>query len=252
MEEGKVSVIMPVYNNDRHVGEAVRSVLAQSYTHLEIMLVDDHSTDDSRREMIALAETDDRIRCIFLPFNKGAAEARNEGIKTADGQYIAFLDTDDTWLPDKLEKQLVFIKETKAPLVFSAYRWRKESMDDGPVIKAKGKVSYSQLLYQNSIGCLTALYDRKVCGTQFMPDTKQRHDWGLWLAITRQFGPARGQNEVLAEYRTGQTSLSSNKWKAARYNWEILRKHERLGVLPASYYFLSFLINKGWKYLRLR
>lgn len=251
-DDNLVSVIMPVHNSAAVLQDAVSSVLRQTYPTLQIWLIDDCSTDNSREVMEALAAEDERIRLIRLDVNRGAATARNAGIEAANGRYIAFLDADDIWLPDKLEKQIAFMQTKKVPLSCTAYAWMDSNGNTtGKTIGVPATISYKKLLRFNSIGCLTAVYDTQICGKQLMPDTPQRHDWGLWLAITRQFGPAAGLPEVLAQYRTGGHSLSSNKWKAARHNWTILREYENKSLPLATWYYLQFLLFKGLKYLNI-
>jgi glycosyltransferase involved in cell wall biosynthesis len=248
----KVSVIVPVFNNELHLQEAVNSILEQTYRELEILIIDDCSTDRSREIIEDLTKTDNRIKPIYLSKNSGAAAARNEGIKQSTGRYIAFLDSDDLWLPQKLEKQIEFAKANMAPLTFTSYQWKPKEETDSSIINSYKSVNYKNLLKYNCIGCLTAMYDTQICGKQYMPNTPQRHDWGLWLAITRQFGPAKGLEEVHAIYRTGHNSLSSNKWKSAKYNWVILREYEHQSLISAVYYYLYFVVNKTLKYIRLK
>ena len=251
-DEALVSVIMPVHNSAVLLREAATSVLQQTYAQLEIWLVDDCSTDDSWQLMQTLAQEDCRVQLIRLESNGGAAAARNHGIHAARGRYIAFLDADDLWLPQKLERQIAFMQQHHSPLSCAAYAWMDaKGNPTGKTIRVPARISYRKLLRYNSIGCLTAMYDTQICGKQFMPNTPQRHDWGLWLSITRQFGPATGLQEVLAQYRTGSHSLSSNKWKAARHNWTILREHEQKSMPVAIWYYLQFLLFKSLKYLNI-
>jgi teichuronic acid biosynthesis glycosyltransferase TuaG len=251
MNNELVSVIMPVYNGERYLKAAAQSVLSQTWQNLELLLIDDGSTDDSRSVMLELA-ADERVRCIYLPANKGAAGARNAGILEAKGRFIAFLDTDDTWTHDKLERQIPFMMSEKVALSFTAYDWMNEQgIPTGRTIQAPAHTNHKKLLRFNSIGCLTAIYDTAVCGKMYMPNTPQRHDWGLWLAITRQFGSASGLNQVLACYRVSKHSLSGNKLRSSRYNWMILRKYEKLSWPVAVWYYSLFIVFKFLKYINL-
>ena len=249
MDEPLVSVIIPVYNAEHYLRSSVQSVLDQSWKQLEILLIDDCSTDNSREIMLELS-VHPNIRSIYMPVNSGAAATRNAGILEATGRFIAFLDADDRWMPDKLERQIPFMMREKCALTCTAYDWvEANGAPAGRTIHTPQTITHRDLLKHNSIGCLTAVYDTTICGKLYMPDTPQRHDWGLWLSITRQFGPAKGLDLVLAAYRLHDQSLSRNKLRSARYNWIILREHEGLSRPVAAWYYLHFLIRKSWKYL---
>ncbi len=231
-----ISIITPVYNSAAFIGDTIESVLNQTYTNWEMILVDDVSTDDS----VAVIKSfdDDRIKLIQLEKNSGPAVARNTAILKAKGRYIAFLDSDDLWLPEKLEKQLAFIQQKNCAVVHSAY----EIMDaagnhTGKIISAPETLTYNQLLNYNYIGCLTGMYDTEKTGKVLMPDISKRQDYGLWLAILRQGYIACFQHEVLALYRTGRVSVSSNKAATASYNWKILREIEKLPLWKAVWHF---------------
>ncbi len=251
MNESLVSVIMPVYNSEKYIAEAVLSVCNQTYTNWELWIINDCSSDDSRAIIINLAEKDKRIHGIHLETNSGPAVARNLGIKNANGKYIAFLDADDQWLPEKLSRQVKFMESGNYAFSCTWYSTIDATgKDDNKVIKAPANVRYRQLLKNNTIGCLTAMYDAQQLGRQYMPEIRKRQDYGLWLQILKNGVTVHCLPEVLAKYRKGMHSLSNKKTGVLQYNWEILRKHQQLSLIPAVYYFSCFVFNKTLKYLR--
>ncbi|MBZ4319940.1 glycosyltransferase family 2 protein [Streptomyces huiliensis] len=234
-----VSVVMPVHNAAATLGPAVRSVLAQTHTDLELLITDDASTDDSMDLLRDLARQDERVLAKAAPEQGGAGRARNLAMERARGDYVAFLDSDDMWLPEKLERQLAFAKADDAPLTYTSYYkmdadYAGEAADfvpNGRVVPARPRVDYRTLLRRDYIGALTAMYDRTVLGTRLMPEMPKRQDYALWLSILRDGFEARGLTEPLAVYRAGRPgSLSSNKASLVRYNWMLYREHEGISV----------------------
>ncbi|MFF5503583.1 glycosyltransferase family 2 protein [Streptomyces roseolus] len=250
-----VSVVMPVYNSAATLGAAVRSVLTQTHSDVELLVTDDQSSDGSMDLLREFAEQDERVLPQSAPERGGAGRARNLAISRARGDYIAFLDSDDMWLPEKTEKQLAFAAEGTAPLTFTSYYKMDadhagESTDwvpNGRVIRAREHVDYRAMLVRDYIGALTAMYDRRVLGTRLMPEMRKRQDYALWLSIMRDGADARGLVEPLAVYRAHQAnSLSSNKASLIKYNWELYREHEHLSV-PRS---ARALAGAAWQSLR--
>lgn len=195
-----VSVVMPVYNSAATLGAAVRSVLTQTHGDLELLVTDDQSSDGSMDLLREFAAQDERVLPRSSPERGGAGQARNLAIERARGDYVAFLDSDDMWLPEKTEKQLAFAAEGTAPLTFTSYFKMDadhdgESTDwvpNGRVIRAREHVDYRAMLVQDHIGALTAMYDRNVLGTRLMPEMRKRQDYALWLSIMRDGADARG------------------------------------------------------------
>ncbi|MFJ4686493.1 glycosyltransferase family 2 protein [Streptomyces sp. NPDC088789] len=238
-----VSVVMPVYNSTTTLGAAVRSVLTQTHSDLELLVTDDQSTDGSMDLLREFAEQDERVLPESAPERGGAGKARNRSINRARGDYIAFLDSDDMWLPEKTEKQLAFAAEAAAPLTYTSYfkmdaDYDGESTDwvpNGRVIRAREHVDYHAMLRRDYIGALTAMYDRQALGTRLMPEMLKRQDYALWLSILRDGAEARGLAEPLAIYRAHQAgSLSSNKMSLVQYNWKLYREHEHLSLLRST------------------
>ncbi|GAB3955459.1 glycosyltransferase family 2 protein [Streptomyces sparsus] len=250
-----VSVVMPVYNSATTLGPAIRSVLTQTHSDLELLITDDQSTDGSMDLLTEFAREDERVLPERAPEQGGAGRARNRAIERAKGDYVAFLDSDDMWLPEKAEQQIAFAEAGSAPLTFTSYfkmdaDYTGESTDflpNGRIIRAKEHVDYRQMLVRDHIGALTAMYDRSVLGTRLMPQMRKRQDYALWLSIMRDGFDARGLVEPLAVYRAHQAgSLSANKFSLVQYNWELYRKHEHLSVPRAA----RALAGAGWQSLR--
>lgn len=250
MNRPLVSIITPVYNAVRFLDETIATVVAQSYTNWELLLVDDASTDQSYTKLQKWAKKDTRIQLLQQPLNKGVAAARNVGLASAVGKYIAFLDSDDCWDEDKLTVQVNFMESQSLALSHTAYRKIDSS---GNVIAAKievdDQVSYSQLLKHNQIGFLTAMYNRSLIGEMhFKPIGHE--DFVFWLTILKKGYSSYGINSVLASYRVHANSISHHKLKAASFTWNIYRRVERLSLMQSLYYFTHYAFNSGLKFLK--
>jgi glycosyltransferase involved in cell wall biosynthesis len=244
-----VSIIMPNYNSARFVEETIVSVFAQTYENWELILVDDCSSDDSITIIESLMAEDKRIKLIKLAENSGPAIARNRGIEEAKGRYIAFLDSDDTWHPEKLSKQISFMQEHDIALCYTGYyRIEEQSGKIIDQINVPQKVDYNELLKQNIIGCLTAMYDTQKLGKVYMPDILKRQDFALWLTILKKIPYAYGLDEPLAHYRVRTASVSSNKILASKYNWKLYREVEKLPLHKAIYCFGWYTYKSILKY----
>lgn len=237
-----ISIVMPAYNAAQYIEQSIESVLKQSYTNWELIIVDDCSIDDTYKIVEKLCITEERIKLFRMNENSGVAMARNFAISMSRGKYIAFLDSDDLWLPDKLEKQLNLMQEKKAVISYTAYR--QFSMEKvGNLVSVPEQVTYKQLLKGNVIGCLTVMLDKERLGNLQMK--KARHeDYILWLDILKQGNTAYGLQEDLARYRKSETSLTSNKKRSALWTWQVYRQHQELSFFSSIYYFI-FYVCKG-------
>lgn len=233
MSSPQVSVVTPLYNAVNTLAATVASVQAQSMTDWEMLLVDDGSTDGSAALAGTLARADARIHLLGWRDNRGAAEARNAGIRAARGRYLAFLDADDLWRPEKLAVQLDHMRATGAGLVFSAYRRMDAAGNPLGEVRVPERVTHAMLLRENMIGCLTAVYDTERFGRVEMPLLRRRQDYGLWLRLLEGGDEAHGLNRVLADYRVGGGSLSSSRTAALVANWTLYREVAGLGPLRA-------------------
>lgn len=243
MQDQLVSVVMPVYNAAATVRAAVESVLAQTHVSLELLAVDDGSSDDSWRMLERFAEADARVRALRMPVNGGVAAARNLALDTAVGQYVAFLDSDDGWLPRKLELQIAQMRASGAQVSYCAY---DRVAEDGRLlsrVRPPDRVSYADMLKSNRIGNLTGMYERSLGDVHFQRIGHE--DYVFWLDRVRRAGHAIrvGDGEPLAWYLVRGGSVSSNKWKAARWQWRIYRDVEHLGPLAAARYMLHYALN---------
>jgi teichuronic acid biosynthesis glycosyltransferase TuaG len=242
-----ISIITPVYKAEKYLGETIRSVKEQTYQNWELLLVNDQSPDNSRDLIISFAENDPRIRLIDLEENSGAAVARNTAINAAKGRYLAFLDSDDQWHPDKLEKQLEFMQKNDISFSFTGYEIiEQDGSKTGKIVQVPEKINYNQLLRNTIIGCLTVMLDRDKIQRVQMVNIRTRQDLVLWLDILKQGHIAYGINESLAYYRKVEGSISSNKLKAAKQNWKVYRNIEKLSLPKALMAFAGYAYN-GYK-----
>lgn len=237
-----ISIITPSHNCSSFISETIQSALKQSFTDWEMIIVDDCSTDHSVVVIQSFVEQDSRIKLIQLAENSGAAVARNRAVEAAQGRYIAFLDSDDLWLLNKLEKQLAFMQANNYPFSYAAYDKIDENGQVFGHIGVPDRVCYSDLLKMCSIGCLTAMYDTEYFGKVYMPLIRKRQDLGLWLRLLKKTDYAYGLNETLAQYRVRMDSISANKANAAKFIWRLYREVEGLNLIKASYYFSHYAI----------
>lgn len=244
-----ISIIMPAHNAEANIRTAIDSVLAQSLTDFELLILDDCSTDQT--VAIVQTYTDSRICLYVLEANLGAAGTRNYGIRQAKGRYIAFLDSDDFWKPEKLKLQLAFMQKNKVALCYTAY---DVISPDGEQItghvNVPESVTYRYLLRNTIIGCLTVMIDTEQTGLVQMPAFKGAEDTATWLSILKKGHVAKGLTEPLAFYRKGNVSLSSNKIQMAKHIWEVYRKNQNMSVFTALTHFPFYLWNGLTKHLR--
>jgi glycosyltransferase involved in cell wall biosynthesis len=240
MENNLVSIITPSYNSIKFIEETILSVLAQSYEEWEMIIVDDVSTDGSDKIVEEYVKKDSRIKFIRLARNSGASKARNRAIEEATGRYIAFLDSDDTWNPSKLEKQVEFLQKNNLALTYSAYDTMDENSSYVNRRSVKESITYTDMLKSNHIGNLTGVYDVKFFGKVYMKEIGHE-DYVLWLTLLKKVKEAKGINEPLANYRILSNSLSSNKLKVLKWQWYIYREVEKLNIFQSSYYFIWYI-----------
>ncbi|WP_321317204.1 glycosyltransferase family 2 protein [Labilibaculum sp.] len=244
MKNNKVSIITPSYNSSHFIQATIQSVLKQTYTDWEMIIVDDCSKDKSIELINSLILNDDRIQLIALETNVGAAEARNIALRKAKGRFIAFLDSDDVWYPQKLGVQLDFMIRNNYEFTFSSYDLMSEDgIKLNKVINVPNTINYHQYLRNTIIGCLTVIIDKEKVGYFEMPNIKSSHDMALWLLIMKRGFKAHGINELLASYRLVSNSNTAKKWKAAADVWKVYRKIENLSLIKAVYSFVGYACN---------
>jgi glycosyltransferase involved in cell wall biosynthesis len=236
-----VSVIMPCFNCESFVEDAIKSVKAQTYSNWELLIVDDFSSDSSAA-LVKKYLTDKRIKLFFNKKNIGGAAARNFAIEKASGRYIAFLDADDVWDPNKLDMQLLFMKRLNIGFSFSGYTTISENSEVISFVKPPRKVTFKKMLKHNYIGCLTVIYDTNPYGKVFMPLIKKRQDYALWLKLLKNFDAAYSLQENLGYYRIREESLSTNKLDALKYYWRVLRSVANLSIANSLYNSFIYLL----------
>ncbi|MBF7092753.1 glycosyltransferase family 2 protein [Flavobacterium sp. ALJ2] len=240
-----VSIIIPTYNCEKFIHQTVQSVQNQSYPNWEIILVDDASIDNTVAIIKEFAQADNRIKIIELEKNSGNGFARNIALNKANGRYIAFLDADDLWFPQKLEKQIKFLKDKNIPFTFSFYEWIDE---EGNVlnkkIEAPLNLTYQQLFFCNYVGNLTAIYDVDFFGKITIEATQKRQDWRLWLTILKQIKEAEPVPESLAYYRIRKDSISSSKFKLIKHNFGVYRRFHGFNFVISCILMTRFLFTQ--------
>ena len=239
-----ISIITPSFNSSNFIEQSITSVISQTFKDWELLIVDDYSNDNSIKIIEKFTKIDNRIKLISLDENVGAAEARNIAIRKAKGRFIAFLDSDDVWKNDKLEKQLNFMQSKGFAFTFTAYQPMTE---DGKmmhsIISAPEYMTYKSYLRNTIIGCLTVMIDREKTGHFEMPNIRSSHDMALWLNLMKRGFNAYGLNEILAYYRIVSSSNTAKKWKAAKEVWEVYRKIENLSFIYSSFNFIGYVYN---------
>ncbi len=235
-----VSIITPSHNAEKFIAQTIESVLAQTYQEWEMIVVDDLSSDNTIQVIEVYAQNDPRIKLIKLEQKSGPAVARNRAIEASRGKYIAFLDADDLWVPEKLEKQISFMIKHDLAFTYSSYKVIDMENEALTTFITLPEISYESMLKTCSVGCLTAVYDREKLGKMYMPKLPKRQDYALWLSILKKIGSTKGLLDPLAYYRVGQTSVSSNKVNAAAWQWKVYRDVEQLGLAKSIYYFANY------------
>lgn len=281
-----VSIIVPVYRAETYIAETIAMVQAQTWKNWELLLIEDHSPDNSagvirgilkkdashvpenalengrgsrstaseagygvsdKRKAFGSAEVfagedGQKVTLVCKEQNEGAARARNTGLDLAQGRYIAFLDADDVWYPDKLEKELRFMQDRQAGFVFTSYEFGDEqARPTGKVVRVPEELTYGKALSRTVIFTTTVLLDRQEIPEELMRmPVVESEDTATWWQILRNGYKAYGLNEVLAVYRRPAQSLSSNKLTAIRRIWKLYRRQEKLSVTASAYYFVMW------------
>ena len=245
MKAPLVSIITPAYNCVSTIEETYKSILSQTFSDWEWIIVEDHSKDDSYNFIKKIIKDDTRVTLLQTEKNSGAAIARNAGIEKARGRFIAFLDADDLWKKEKLEHQVEFMLKNNYSFTFTNY---DVLFPNGKIVNyeiKKNQLTYKNLLRTNAIGCLTVIYDSEQLGKVFMPvDCYKREDYGAWLDITRNGTLAYKLNESLSIYRLDSNSVSSNKFRLLKYQYNVYRKHEKFNFIKSFWLLLICSLNK--------
>lgn len=229
-----VSIITPLYNSEKYLGRTIESVIQQTYPYWELILIDDCSEDRSFTIAKHYSERDVRIKVIQIATNGGKAAAINEGCSIAKGRYIAFLDSDDIWLPKKLQHQIAFmINERHAISCTSYVQISEDGRKKGRLFRAREKVNYQRVLLDCPVGHSTVMYDVYALGIQVVPNIRKRSDDALWLQILKKEPYIWGLQEPLVQYRIRGKSLSRNKLSLVKYHWKLYREIEHINVFSS-------------------
>ena len=242
----QISIVVPVYNAEKYIEQTISMVRKQTFTDWELILVEDCSKDNSRKVLESIMDTlnDPRVCVIYKEKNEGAARARNTGLNAAGGKYLAFLDADDIWKEEKLEKELAFMKEKEAAFVFSAYEFGDEQgIGTGKVVTVPETMSYKQALSRTVIFTSTTLFDLEKISKELliMPEVPSE-DSATWWQILKAGHIAYGYPEVTAIYRRPAESLSSNKGEAIKRIWYLYRKVEKLSFITSVWCFVGWAL----------
>lgn len=246
-----VSIITPCYNSANIIRETIQSVIDQTYDFWEMLVIDDCSQDESAEIIKGFVAVDNRIKYLKTDAPSGSPTLpRNIGIQEAKGRFIAFLDSDDLWFPDKLSTQLPLFMNSNVGIVYSYY----EKIDEdghrlGRIIKSSAYHSYRSLLYGNELGCLTVIYDVQKLGKRYFK-FMGHEDYNLWLEILREGFIAKNANMCLALYRVRHNSVSSNKLKMVKWVWHIYRAEQKINLFSSIIYLFSDLVKSFFKYLK--
>jgi len=247
----KISIIMPCHNGDKYIREAIESVIAQTFTDWELLVINDNSSDTSVSIISEFTERDSRIKLLNLAESNGMPSApRNMGITEAQGQYIAFLDCDDKWLPSKLENQLKLFEDNNCVVAFSYYKKMDENGNiHDSVIYSPANVKYNKLLNGNCIGNLTGMYDSAKVGKIYQKSV-HHEDYLMWLEILKSGLVAKNTNTVEAVYRESKKSTSGNKLAAFVWTWQIYRSELKLNIFSAFFHFITYAFKAVIKFIK--
>lgn len=239
-----VSVIVPCYNMESFISDTIKSVMGQTYPHWELLIVDDVSTDATCSIVEAFAKSENRIQLFTKKSHSGIASSRNQAISAARGQYLAFLDADDVWYPEKLQVQLQFMSDKNISFSFSSYDCIDEAgyrLDKSVLVRQN--LDYEAYLRNTIIGCSTVMIDKDKVGNVVVPDYRTSEDTATWLDILKKGYVAYAIEQPLVSYRIRRQSASSNKLKASSDLWKVYRKHEKLPLLKAIRCFSCYAFN---------
>lgn len=240
-----VSIIIPMHNSSKYIAKTIESIEEQTYKNYEAIFIDDCSKDNTVKIVEEYQKKNPKIKLIKLKSHKGVSEARNEGLRIAKGQFLTFLDSDDIWLEEKLEKQIKFIKQNNYEFVYCNFKYMS---DDGKFvseeIKAGEITDYNRALQDMRILTITMMIDltkipKELC---YMPNV-MNEDVATWWKILKKGYIAHGQDEVLAYYRQTTNSRSSKKYITAYYRWKLYREHEKLSFCKSIYCFTKYAVN---------
>lgn len=243
-----ISIITPTYNCAKFIGQTIESVLNQTYENWEMIIVDDCSKDNTKEIVEKYQKSDKRIKYYCLDKNSGAAVARTKAMEIAKGAYIAFLDSDDLWVSNKLENQLNIMKKNQWNFTCTSYEQIDENSNSlGKIVKAIPKTDYNRLLLDCPVGNSTVMYNVSKMGKFKVPNIRKRNDDALWLQMLKKEKYIYGINIVSMKYRIRINSISSNKFQLIKYHWILYRKIEHLSVIKSIFHISVWIFIKVLK-----
>lgn len=252
--QDKVSIITPSWNSEKYIRRTIKSVQNQTYSNWEMIIVDDCSSDKTVEIVEEISLMDSRVRLLRQNANSGAAKARNRSLSESSGRYVAYLDADDIWKPTKLEKQIEFMKAHNCGFSCTSY----EVIDDegnslNKEVHMLPSVDYVGFLTNNLLQTVGIMVDTAIVDKKYlvMPDIRRRQDAATWLQVLKAGYKCYGIDEVLAEYRRAENSLSSNKVKAVKGVWHLYRDIEKLSLPFSCYCFVRYAFLAVWKRIYL-
>lgn len=245
MRSPLVSVIIPTFNSEKYISDTIASVQKQTYQNWEIVIVDDCSTDRTQDIVLDFSKSDERIKFYPLEKNSGAGIARDFAVSKASGKYISFLDSDDLWKPEKIEKQVDFMIKNNLPFTFSFYDCINEQGESlNKRIEAPKNLSYRQLFFCNFVGNLTGIYDVDFFGKIPISKIRKRQDWMQWLMILKKIKTAQPVPESLAFYRIRENSISNSKTDLIKYNFAVYREFHGHNFVISIFCMIGFLFTQ--------
>jgi teichuronic acid biosynthesis glycosyltransferase TuaG len=245
METPVVSIITPSFNSEKFISETIQSVQNQTYKNWEMVIVDDCSSDETVAIVTKMALQDNRIKFFQSEKNLGTGIARNMALAKTKGRYISFLDADDLWKPQKLEKQMNFLETNNVPFTFSFYDCiDEEGKPLNKKVEAPRNISYRQLFFCNYVGNLTGIYDVNYFGKIAISSIRKRQDWMHWLTILKKIKTAQPVPESLAFYRIRENSLSASKLDLLKHNFAVYRTFHGFNIVVASFCMIGFLFTQ--------
>lgn len=247
-QQDLVSIIMPAYNSDKFISESIESVLSQTYNNWELLIVDDCSQDSTTKIINEYCVKDKRVKLFQNNKNSGPAVTRNNAINQANGRFIAFLDSDDIWLPEKLALQIKLMQKEQYSFTYTGYhRISEDSQSEGRIIKVPKQLNYFQLLRNTAITTSTVVIDIETAGKIQMKETYY-DDFACWLEVMNRGIVAYGINEDLLKYRVASSSVSRNKINSVKQVWNAYRSVEGLSFIFSVWCFFGYALNALKKY----
>lgn len=247
--EPLVSIITPLYNSEKFIAETIESVLAQTYKNWEMLIVNDYSKDNGAKIVEEYVKKDKRIKLFNNEKNMGVSFTRNRAIDLSQGKYVAFLDSDDVWHKEKLEKQIKFMEDNNLSLTYTSYTKMNEDGSLRGTINVPEKLNYKELLKNCLINCISGVYLKEKFKNIYFRKTKVE-DYIFWLEMFKKIDFAYGIQESLAYYRVSNNSRSSNKIDIVKFHWKIYREIEKLSLMESIYYFVIYVKRGLFRFIK--